>query len=781
MNILPIRWKLQQKTLVLSLLIAIFPFIISNVFWYINAQDTLHRNAEDTMISSVQEATNETNSFLNTKLLGFLSHSQNAAILSGDKNLIEEDLLNLFQQDTDIFSLTYADASGQEVVKLDRNKVYTKSQLKNIANSSEFKVATFDYGKEYISPIQFARGKSPQITIAVPVVFPQNSQSLLTFSSVNKTQRKPGDVFGVVIGVINLTHFGESISSLKIGKTGYVYIVDNNGIIVTHPNSNYIGTKNKGQTYTKMYSFLSRGLLDNSAIKPYTVTSLANVPVLTTLSVISRTGWAAVAEEPTTDISSDITRIQQQAFLLFLFPLALIFFLSFLFARKLVKPIEELVKGTVNVGKGDFDYQFSIKTGDELEQLAHEYHTMAKKLKHDRNSLLAEKNTLSLVLGNIADGVLALDEAYTVLFSNTAVSHMTGLKSDALVGKEIDKVLTIKEKNTKTSIETFCKQSKDEISSHTVTLSTFDKQIKTFYVIIAPLEHSIRSEIRYIVTFYDITKEQELENMKIDFVSMAAHELRTPLTSIRGYASLLGEELDTKMNKEQKQFMVRLTYSIRSLSNLIDNLLNASRIEKGTFRLEIQPNNIGEIVESIIRDLKEIAKSKDQSLTLVKSKNQFPLVLVDRSRIGEVVTNLVANAINYTNSKGKITVSISEKDTNILISVSDTGQGIPKDAISYLFTKFFRVAGKLEQGSKGTGLGLFISKSIITLHKGKIWVESTLGKGSTFFFTLPIASEADLKKYSENKRTLSQQPGVIFNPEKYPQSKEKALSEGSKS
>jgi len=146
--------------------------------------------------------------------------------------------------------------------------------------------------------------------------------------------------------------------------------------------------------------------------------------------------------------------------------------------------------------------------------------------------------------------------------------------------------------------------------------------------------------------------------------------------------------------------------------------------------------------------------------------HELPVVLADAFRVGQVLLNLIANALNYTKEGASITVTAEKKDNLLQVSVADTGQGIPKEAISKLFVKFFRVSGSLKQGSKGTGLGLFISKSIIEMHHGKIWVESELGKGTTFTFVLPIAKPEDITNFQQNANqtdlTVKSQPGIII-------------------
>ena len=226
--------------------------------------------------------------------------------------------------------------------------------------------------------------------------------------------------------------------------------------------------------------------------------------------------------------------------------------------------------------------------------------------------------------------------------------------------------------------------------------------------------------------------------MKLNSVSMAAHELRTPLTSIRGYLSVFQEE-DITLNDEQKMFLKRISIASDQLVALVENLLNITRIEKGVMALNKNPLNLLETIKTIIESLHESASQRNISVKLFEPEENIPLVDADAFRISEVITNLLSNAIYYTDKGGNVDISFSHNDKEIITHIKDTGQGIPKEALPHLFTKFYRVSGKLEQGSKGTGLGLYIAKAIIDMHNGKIWVESEVGIGSTFSFSLPIA------------------------------------------
>ena len=211
--------------------------------------------------------------------------------------------------------------------------------------------------------------------------------------------------------------------------------------------------------------------------------------------------------------------------------------------------------------------------------------------------------------------------------------------------------------------------------------------------------------------------------------------------------------------------MTRLIVSTSTLANLIDNLLSVSRIERNDLVIEGKPIDLGIIVKDIFNSYKQEAQTRKQQYVLNLPDN-LPMVMADPFRIGQVFINLISNAITYTPEGGKVSVTVSIKADTIETIIQDTGEGIPKEAMPRLFTKFFRVSGSLEQGSKGSGLGLYITRSIVELHHGKISAESTLGKGTSFTFTIPIATEEQKAKDKQNSNnaflTVKNGQGIII-------------------
>jgi len=351
----------------------------------------------------------------------------------------------------------------------------------------------------------------------------------------------------------------------------------------------------------------------------------------------------------------------------------------------------------------------------------------------------AVKKAQVSIFSSLNEAAIVLDSKGNILLLNERAEKLIAITSQNAIGKHVDSVLKLYTDQTVIPYSLYgLANSKDKKQNFTFSLQ-LDNGNRT-EVLITVAKNIIGKSNQTLITLLDTSQEKQLEEMKVDFVSMAAHELRTPLTAIRGYASLLQMHYATKLDESAKELLTRLLVSTTTLTNLIDNLLSVSRIERNDLIVEQKPLDLGIIVKDIFNSYRQEALTRKQQFFLNLPEN-LPQVMADPFRIGQVFINLISNAITYTPEGGKVTISVSIKSDHLEVTIQDTGEGIPKEAMPRLFTKFFRVSGSLEQGSKGTGLGLYITKSIVELHKGKIWAESAMGKGTTFTFTIPIATE----------------------------------------
>jgi signal transduction histidine kinase len=232
--------------------------------------------------------------------------------------------------------------------------------------------------------------------------------------------------------------------------------------------------------------------------------------------------------------------------------------------------------------------------------------------------------------------------------------------------------------------------------------------------------------------------EEQLDNAKSDFISTASHQLRTPLTAIKGFVSLLLEGSYGDVEAKQQDVLKKIYDSNQKLINLVDDLLNISRMETGRMDFAFAPGKLEDICQKIIDIYSSKAKEKGLYLEYTKPETAMSEIMIDGDRMKEVISNMVDNAIKYT-SKGGAKLKVEEKDGNIKVTVSDTGMGVLDDEMPHLFTKFSRGKDTKRLNVNGIGLGLYVGKFIVEAHGGRIWAESEgENKGSRFILELPV-------------------------------------------
>jgi two-component system NtrC family sensor kinase len=241
------------------------------------------------------------------------------------------------------------------------------------------------------------------------------------------------------------------------------------------------------------------------------------------------------------------------------------------------------------------------------------------------------------------------------------------------------------------------------------------------------------AELGTVASLHDISYLKELDKLKGDFVNTVSHDLRSPLTAILGYVELI--ERAGKVNAQQGEFIRRVKSSVHATTDLIDDLLNLGRVEVGALD-ELAPVNMQLVVVNVMNNLQPMVQAKGQTLHLGKTSNPPP-VLGSRMQLGQLVDNLISNAVKYTPPNGQIRVTLRVEQKQLILRVSDNGPGIPLEEQGRIFEKFYR-ASNVGQDIQGTGLGLAIVKTIVDNHRGRIWVDSKPGEGSVFTVVLPV-------------------------------------------
>jgi PAS domain S-box-containing protein len=335
-----------------------------------------------------------------------------------------------------------------------------------------------------------------------------------------------------------------------------------------------------------------------------------------------------------------------------------------------------------------------------------------------------DRKKLETILTNVEDGVIVVDPDGRLVLANQTARAAFGMQDPNPVGKPARELFQHPD-----LLEIFSDEKRSRPSRSEITLEdgrVFNAQLTTI------------PDVGLAITMQDITHLKELDRIKSDFVSTVSHDLRSPLTAILGYVELIDRA--GPVTEQQREFIRRVQFSVNNITSLINDLLDLGRIEAGfDARKEIVP--LGAIINYAVEGLRSRLAEKDQDL-VTQIAPDLPTVLGNPIRLRQLMGNLIGNAIKYTPAHGKIMVHTHAEDGQVIIQVNDNGPGIPATDQPYIFDKFYR-ASNVPADTPGTGLGLAIVKSIVENHQGRIWVDSTVGQGTTFTVVLPV-TEHDL-------------------------------------
>lgn len=410
------------------------------------------------------------------------------------------------------------------------------------------------------------------------------------------------------------------------------------------------------------------------------------------------------------------------------------FGVSRFFTNRFLTPITQLTQTMKLVKAGDLNQQAHINTQDEIGELSIEFNNMTKRLQQYEQStmgqLLVEKNKSLAIVKSISDPLIALDNDYRIILLNDAFEGIFKVEEEVLVNKHF--LEGIRNGEIFDFISSAYK-SEDE-SRQKIFMVRSGHEDFYFNVIVTAVKDNNAKLSGLIALFQNVTQLKQLEKIRTDFIATISHEFKTPLTSIMMGTDVLADEGMGVLNEEQKQFVQAIREDGERLAKLVNDLLELTRIESGRAVYKFQKYAIDDIIDCSIKPFYQLAEQQDKTLYF-KCEEDLPYVRADFEKITWVLNNLISNALKYTDAGDEIVVGAEAKANKVVISVKDTGRGIPEEYIPHIFEKFVQVKdGDFEV--RGTGLGLAVVKEIIQAHSGDIWCESRLDVGSSFTFTL---------------------------------------------
>lgn len=431
---------------------------------------------------------------------------------------------------------------------------------------------------------------------------------------------------------------------------------------------------------------------------------------------------------PLETVGEVLTSFRRRLWLASFFILLVAGGISMLFSRSFTSRVERLKDFSRRVAEGDFRPLPRDSSGDALGALGISLNRTAARLDHTIQTLTEERNLSSAILGSMVEGVAVVNGSERLVFANPGFAEILDLDVPPTSGSALVEVVR------QTELLEAVRQvlgGEPRVQSEIVTGTL---RLHFFAITVAAVRAGDTTGA--VVVLHDITELRKLERVRRDFVANVSHEFRTPLTAIQGFAeTLLAGAIDDSQNRTR--FLEIILEHSRRLARLTEDLLMLSKMDAERLELEIRRLSVSQLVESCLETAQRRGSEKDLRISVNMPQN-LPDIAGDRRRLAEVLQNLLDNAIQYTLPGGQIIVSAKSLEEEIVLTVSDTGIGIPKADQPRIFERFYRVDVARSREAGGTGLGLAIAKHLVEVHGGRLWVDSEVGQGSQFHFSLPF-------------------------------------------
>ena len=635
--------------------------------------------------------------------LSFIITSQKIARMSWSEKRVV--LKSLLETSEDFVTISIVDSKGAEIVKVYNPQLEKKPRLLDLREDKLFLKAL--RGSHDISSLYY-EGDDPRLNVAYPLV--------------------EGQVIYIVVTLNKLWH---KIYSTMIGRTGFAFLVDKEGKIIAHPQ------KKRAMNFEDATQLaIVQEVLSGKTLGSKEFTDERGVEMVGAYAPVKRLGWGMIVQQAKDDAYISAIKMKQNAILWIIVSIFGAALVGLLTARGLSRPILNLIVGAGKVAQGDFTHKVVVKTRDELLTLADTFNFMTQKLKEYNDlqidRIIAEKTKTEAVIYSIADGIVMTDFSGRIALMNRQARGMLRVSGEEVLGKNL--IDYIGDQRIAQSLREIMQQ-KEKTVVREIDLSqgSYRKFIKTGTNIVTTEKGK---NLGVVTVLHDITLEKEIEKMKEDFVHSITHDLRSPMTSIRGFIEVLLDGSAGEINEEQREFLKIIDGSSRKLLEMINNILDAAKLEAGRMKLVLTKFDPRETVERVIKIMEPQAAKSGVKLSR-QGFDSFPTIRADSDLMERVIMNLVSNAIKFTPSEGSVDIIGQDFPERIQITVADSGQGIPPDYLDKVFDKFQQVGVIEEEKRRGSGLGLTIAKYGVEAHLGKIWVESEMGKGSRFSFWLP--------------------------------------------
>lgn len=426
---------------------------------------------------------------------------------------------------------------------------------------------------------------------------------------------------------------------------------------------------------------------------------------------------AVILYQPVEDFDSTVGEVRKLIFVLGVIGFISTTVFAFFLSSRITHPLRDMIQTAQRIAEGNFQTKITFRSTDEIGDLAETLNTMAAKLSSLVDALSQEKEQLASVLRSMVDGVIMIDAEGKIVVSNPPADYFL-------------RDLTFEQKDQSVPIFSMYRrvvESGEEVNED------IPLQGRIWSVLMVPL-HDGEGIRGAVAVLRDMTQERKLDKLRNDFVANVSHELRTPLSMLQGYSEAIVDDIAASPEEHKELAKIIYDESVR-MTKLVNELLSLARMEAGHLELSQEQIKIRPYMERIQRKFSTLARDRHINLQL-SVESTIDTYFLDPDRMEQVLTNLIDNAMRHTPDGGNVTLRISGDDA-LILQVSDTGSGIPKEDLPFVFERFYKADKARTRGRAGTGLGLAIAKNIVVAHGGQISVQSKLGEGTTFTISLP--------------------------------------------
>jgi len=715
------RYSLKKILTIIFVLITVAPVLIMGFFSLNILKHYLTTDIAERNLVLVKTLSSEVESIIDEHMRTLLHLSSlielDAAITTESINL-QLKIINKYHEELEMIRILDSNAIVTHISPFNRNYIGINMSYQ------PFVRATLKHHKpQWSSTFKSPQTRQPTLALCIPM-----------------TQG------GIVIGYLNLKTLQSIIDKVKIGALGYAYIVDKEGTFIAHPNESYVAE----QMNLKDFPEISQ----KNAEREKTITyKMQGVEVFISTAIVPDVNWLITVIQPVSEALEPVIRIRDIILTGIMITVIFAIFLLMIILKKLLTPLIQLTEYSQKIAEGDDRILNHQKSFYEVNELARNFNLMINALKKREKELRESENRFRIA------GKVAYDLIYEWNVENDSLTWFG----------DIDKILGCKKGDISSDINAWLSLiHTDDLNQLENAVEVHRKStipIEYLYRIMKsdgtwrywedralPLLNDIGMPYKWIGVCTDITDKKNAEKelmhakekaeaankAKSQFLANMSHELRTPINAMLGFSKILKVQHIGPLNTIQNEYLEHIIESSKRLLALIDDILDLSRVEAGKIEITKDVFNIDKLMKQIATTYSSIITKRGLTFQIHLTQDRPKYFISDEYRIEQILKNLISNAIKFTDH-GKIEVFVSIKSENeLLFEVRDTGIGIPIDKKNSLFDKFFQADSSYAKKFSGAGLGLAISKELVELLGGKIWLESDVGKGSRFFFTLKV-------------------------------------------